>query len=41
MTERMAEVLPKARLVRVEGGHMVDPAGPAVLDFIQELPEAD
>ena len=41
MTERMAEMLPKARLVRVEGGHMVDPASPAVLDFIQELPQAD
>lgn len=39
MTERMAEVLPKARLVRVGGGHLVDPAAPEVLAFIEELLE--
>jgi hypothetical protein len=39
MTERMAEVLPNARLVRVGGGHLVDPAGPEVLAFIAETLE--
>jgi pimeloyl-ACP methyl ester carboxylesterase len=37
MTERMAEVLPNARLVRVGGGHLVDPASPEVFAFIEEL----
>ena len=42
MTEMTAEVLPKARLVRVQGGHMVDPAGPEFVPSSQELvPEAD
>lgn len=35
MTERMAAALPNARLERVGGGHMVDPASPAVLAFIE------
>ena len=39
MTERMAEVLTKVRLVRVGGGHLVDPAAPEVLAFIEELLE--
>jgi pimeloyl-ACP methyl ester carboxylesterase len=39
MTERMAEVLPNARLVRVGGGHLVGPAGPEVLAFIAETLE--
>ena len=39
MTEKMAEVLPNARLVRVGGGHLVDPAGPEVLQFIEEVVE--
>lgn len=39
MTEKMAEVLPNARLVRVEGGHSVDPAGPEALAFIEETLE--
>jgi pimeloyl-ACP methyl ester carboxylesterase len=37
MTEKMAEVLPNAHLVRVGGGHLVDPAGPEVLAFVQEI----
>ncbi len=37
MTERMAEVLPNARLVRVGGGHLIDPAGPEVLAFIKDV----
>jgi esterase len=37
MTEKMAEVLPNARLVQVAGGHLVDPAGPKVLAFIEEV----
>jgi hypothetical protein len=40
MTERMAEVLPKSRLVRVGGGHLVDPAGAEVLDFVEEVVES-
>jgi pimeloyl-ACP methyl ester carboxylesterase len=40
MTEKMAEVLPNARLVRVGGGHLVDPAGPDVLAFVEETVEA-
>jgi esterase len=40
MTEKMAEVLPNARLVRVGGGHLVDPAGAEVLAFIEETLEA-
>ena len=36
MTEKMAEVLPNARLVQIGGGHLVDPAGPEVLAFIEE-----
>lgn len=39
MTEKMAEVLPKARLVRVDGGHLVDPAAPEVRAFIEEVLE--
>jgi hypothetical protein len=27
MTEKMADVLPNARLVRIGGGHLIDPAG--------------
>jgi esterase len=37
MTVRMAEVLPNARLVQVGGGHLVDPAGPEILSFIEEV----
>ena len=37
MTERMAEALPNARLARIGGGHLIDPAGTEVLTFIEEL----
>lgn len=40
MTEKMAKVLPDARLVRVGGGHLIDPAGADVLAFIEEVLEA-
>jgi len=36
-TEALAEVLPNARLLRVGGGHLIDPAGPAVLAFVEEV----
>ena len=39
MTEKMAEVLPNARLVRIGGGHLIDPAGAEVLGFIAEVLE--
>jgi pimeloyl-ACP methyl ester carboxylesterase len=39
MTEKMAEVVPNARLVRIGGGHLIDPAGPEVLAFIEEVLE--
>lgn len=41
MTERMAAVLPSARLVRAAGGHLVDPAGVEVLSFIEEVVERE
>jgi esterase len=37
MTEAMSGVLPHARTVLVGGGHLVDPATPEVLDFIEEV----
>jgi pimeloyl-ACP methyl ester carboxylesterase len=36
MTEAMAGVLPNARTELVAGGHLIDPAAPAVLAFIEE-----
>ncbi len=33
---RLAERLPDARLAPVEGGHLIDPAGPEVLQFVDE-----
>ena len=36
-TERMAAALPNARTVVVPGGHLVDPASPAVLEFVGEV----
>jgi esterase len=39
MTEKMARVLPSARLVRIGGGHLIDPAGAEVLAFIGEVLE--
>jgi esterase len=40
MTEAMAEAFPSPRLVRVGGGHMIDPATPEVLAFIEEVLES-
>jgi pimeloyl-ACP methyl ester carboxylesterase len=37
MTEKMAEALPNARLVRIGGGHLIDPAGADVFAFIEEV----
>jgi esterase len=39
MTEAMAGVLPNARTALVGGGHLIDPAGPQVLAFIEEVLE--
>lgn len=36
-TDAMAAAIPKARTVLVGGGHLVNPAEPAVLSFIQEV----
>lgn len=36
MTTAMHRALPDARLETVEGGHLIDPAAPAVLDFVAE-----
>jgi pimeloyl-ACP methyl ester carboxylesterase len=33
----VADALPAARLARVEGGHLISPAHPAVLDFVDEV----
>lgn len=35
--ERLAEILPGAELSRVEGGHVIDPAGPEVLRFVERF----
>ncbi len=40
-TEALAAALPAARTARVDGGHLVDPAGPDVLAFIEEILNAD
>lgn len=34
---RLAAVLPNVEAVRVEGGHLIDPAGPAVLRFVDRV----
>jgi pimeloyl-ACP methyl ester carboxylesterase len=39
MTEAMADVLPNARAAQVAGGHLVDPAAPEVLAFVEEVLE--
>jgi pimeloyl-ACP methyl ester carboxylesterase len=39
MTEAMADALPNARAAQVAGGHLVDPAAPEVLAFVEELLE--
>ena len=37
VTERMAAAIPGSRLERVPGGHLIDPAGPAVLEFVRSV----
>ena len=39
MTEAMADVLPNARTALVAGDHLIDPAAPEVLAFVQEVLE--
>jgi esterase len=36
-TEALSALLPNARTVRVAGGHLIDPAGPDVLAFLEEV----
>ena len=38
--EALAEALPNARLARVGGGHLIDPASPEVFAFIAEVLES-
>jgi hypothetical protein len=40
MTEAMAGVLPDARTALVAGGHLIDPAAPEVLAFVEEVLES-
>lgn len=37
VNDHLAGMLPEASLVVVPGGHLIDPAGPPVLDFIRRL----
>jgi esterase len=37
-TDAMATAMPNSRIFLVEGGHMINPADPAILRFLQELP---
>ena len=37
VSSRMAELLPNCETVRVEGGHLVNPAHPEVLEFIDRV----
>jgi esterase len=37
VTGRMAEAMPSARVEWVEGGHLIDPAHPVVLDFLDQV----
>ena len=39
MTEAMADVLPDSRTAVVAGGHLIDPAAPEVVVFVEELLE--
>ena len=39
-SEALARAVPGARVVRVPGGHLIDPAGEVVLDFAAELATA-
>ena len=38
VTDAMATAMPNSRKHTVEGGHLINPADPAVLSFLQELP---
>jgi pimeloyl-ACP methyl ester carboxylesterase len=38
VTDAMATAMPNSRKYTVEGGHLINPADPAVLSFLQELP---
>jgi pimeloyl-ACP methyl ester carboxylesterase len=38
-TEAFVDALPNARLSRVGGGHMIDPASPEVIAFLEEILE--
>jgi pimeloyl-ACP methyl ester carboxylesterase len=35
--ERLAAALPNSEEVRVEGGHLIDPAHPAIIRFIERI----
>lgn len=35
VTQRMAKDIPGCRLERVPGGHLIDPAGPVVIEFVR------
>jgi pimeloyl-ACP methyl ester carboxylesterase len=37
VNERAAAVMPAARAALVEGGHMIDPADPVVLEFVRKV----
>ncbi len=37
LTNTMAEAMPRARVEWIEGGHLIDPAHPAVLGFVDEV----
>ena len=37
VTNLMAEAMPEARVEWVEGGHVINPAHPAVLGFVDEV----
>jgi pimeloyl-ACP methyl ester carboxylesterase len=36
-SEALAAVIPNARLARVDGGHLIDPAAPEVLAFVEDV----
>jgi hypothetical protein len=36
MTEAMPDALPDSRTALVAGGHLIDPAAPEVLAFVEE-----
>ena len=37
MTDAMAAALPRAQVAVVDGGHLIDPASPAVLAFVEAV----